>query len=82
MLAKLISVAVALALGLPIHAARAGDSFVPSWIKNDPSAESVTIELAADWNEHLRFAEVPSRTKISDFNGYWGGGMTIVVPTG
>src|SRR5215203_4846895 len=34
---------VALALGLPVHAARAGDPFVPSWIKNDPSAKSVTI---------------------------------------
>jgi Sulfocyanin (SoxE) domain len=83
MLAKLSApISVALALGLPIHAARAGDAFVPSWIKNDPSAKSVTIDLAADWNEHLRYAEVPSRTEISDFNGYWRGGMTIIVPTG
>ena len=81
-LSALISAALALALGLPIHAAHAGDPFVPSWIKNDPSAKSVTIELAADWNEHLRNAEVPSRTEISDFNGYWGGGMTLWVPTG
>jgi hypothetical protein len=62
--------------------AQAGEPFVPSWIKNDRSARSVRIELAADWNEHLRFAEVPSRTEVSDFNGYYGGGMTIVVPTG
>src|SRR5215212_7138375 len=73
---------VALALGLTVHAARAGDPFVPSWIKNDPTAKGVTIDLAADWNEHLRFAEVPSRTEISDFNGYWQEGMTIIVPTG
>ena len=81
-LSALISAALALALGLPIHAAHAGDPFVPSWIKNDPSAKSVTIELAADWNEHLRNAEVPSRTEISDFNGYWGGGLTLSVPSG
>src|SRR5215212_9252470 len=73
---------VAVALSLPVHAARAGDPFIPSWIKNDPNAKSVTIDLAADWNEHLRFAEVPSRTKTSDFNGYYGGGMTLIVPTG
>jgi Sulfocyanin (SoxE) domain len=83
MLAKLSAlISVALSVSLLTHAARAGDPLVPSWIKNNPSAKSVTVELAADWNEHLRFAEVPSRTEISDFNGYWGGGMTIIVPTG
>jgi hypothetical protein len=25
---------------------------------------------------------VPSRTEISDYNGYWGEGLNIVVPTG
>jgi hypothetical protein len=73
---------VALTLGLFLGVARAGEPFVPSWIKNDPAAKTVAIELTADWNEHLRFAEVPSRTEVSDFNGYWGGGMTILVPTG
>src|SRR5215212_12079038 len=83
MLTKLSApISIAVALSLPIHVARAGDPFVASWIKNDPGAKSVAIELAADWNEHLRFAEAPSRTEISDFNGYYGGGMTIVVPTG
>jgi hypothetical protein len=43
---------------------------------------SVRIELAADWKEHLRLDEVPSRTLTSDFSGYCGGGMTLVVPTG
>jgi len=51
-------------------------------MKNDPANKSVVIELSADWNEHRRYAEVPSRTEISDFNGYWGGGMTIIAPTG
>jgi hypothetical protein len=35
-------------LGLPLGDAQAGEPFVPSWIKNDPGTESVTIELAAD----------------------------------
>src|SRR5688500_19827854 len=73
---------VVLAISLSVGFARAGEPFVPSWIKNDPNARSVTIDLVADWNEHLRLAEVPSRTLTSDFNGYWGGGMTLVVPTG
>ena len=73
---------VVLAISLSVGVARAGEPFVPSWIKNDPSAKSATIELVADWNEHLRFAEVPSRTDVSDFNGYYGEGITLVVPTG
>jgi len=73
---------VVLSLGLPLGAAQAGEPYVPSWIKNDPANKSVVIELSADWNEHRRYAEVPSRTEISDFNGYWGGGMTIIAPTG
>src|SRR5215217_8980096 len=73
---------VVLALGVSFGAAQAGEPFVPSWIKNDPANKSVVIELSADWNEHRRNAEVPSRTEISDFNGYWGGGMTLWVPTG
>jgi hypothetical protein len=73
---------VVLAIGLPLGGAQAGEPFVPSWIKNDAANKSVNIELSADWNEHLRLAEVPSRALTSDFNGYWGGGMTIMVPTG
>lgn len=86
MLARLVSlISAVLALGLPLGAAQAGGPFVPSWIKNDPGTKSVTIELVADFNEHLRHAEVPRKTErldISDFNGYWGTGATIVVPTG
>ena len=72
---------VSLGLSLTLGAAQAGGPFAPSWIKNDPVNKSVTIDLVADWNEHLRNAEVPSRTEISDFNGYYGEGMTLVVPT-
>src|SRR3712207_3364114 len=83
MLAKLsVLLSVMGALSVLPPSARAGDPFVPSWIQNDASAKRVTIDLTADWNEHLRLAEVPSRTETSDFNGYWGGGMTVVVPTG
>jgi hypothetical protein len=73
---------VVLAIGLSVGVARAGEPFVPSWIKSDAINKTANIELTADWNEHLRLAEVPSRTLMSDFNGYWGGGMTLVVPTG
>ena len=83
MLAKLSAlISAALALGLPIHAAYAGDPFVPSWIKNDPSAKTVAMEIVADWNQVARYAKDNIRTDIIDFNGYWGGNLTIMVPTG
>ncbi|MCK3779692.1 hypothetical protein MZK49_23635 [Ensifer sesbaniae] len=58
----------------------AGEPFVPSWIKNDPTANTVAIEIIADWNQVERFRRGNIRTDIIDFNGYWGGNLTIVVP--
>jgi hypothetical protein len=72
-------------LGLLLGDAQAGEPFTPSWIKNDPATRSVTIELVANWNEHRRQDEVPlrgARLEIADFNGYYGGGMTVIVPNG
>ncbi|WP_457578692.1 sulfocyanin-like copper-binding protein [Ensifer adhaerens] len=69
-----------LALGSMSGIALAGEPFVPSWIKNNPTAKTVAIEIVADWNQVERFRRGNIRTDIIDFNGYWGGNLTIVVP--
>ena len=54
MLARFARLApVALTLGLLPGVAEASEPFVPSWIKNDPVAKSVAVEIIADEN-HLR----------------------------
>jgi hypothetical protein len=73
---------IALTLGLFSGVAQAGQPFVPSWIKNDPAAKAVAMEIVADWNQVARYAKGNVRTDIIDFNGYWGGNLTISVPTG
>jgi Sulfocyanin (SoxE) domain len=74
MLAKSLALASAiLAFSLPFEAAQAEQRLIPSWMKNDPGSKGVTIELVADWNEH---------TNVSDFNGFWAGSMTLIVPAG
>ena len=74
-------VLLALALGILPGIVLAGEPFVPSWIKNDPTLKTVTIEIVADWNQVERYRRDNVRTDIVDFNGYWGGNLTIVVPT-
>lgn len=59
----------------------AGEPFVPSWIKNDTAARTVAIEIVADWNQVERYRRDNIQTDIIDFNGYWGGNLTIIVPT-
>jgi hypothetical protein len=82
MLARSLAlISVILALVLPLETARAGDPFVPSWIRNDPAAKTVTMEIVADWNQVARYAKGNVRTDIIDFNGYWSGNITLVVPT-
>lgn len=73
---------VALTLGLFPGVAQAGQPFVPSWIRNDPATRTVAMEIVADWNQVARYAKDNIRTDIIDFNGYWGGNLTIIVPTG
>ncbi len=73
---------VASTLGLLPGIALSGEPFVPSWIKNDPAAKTVVMEIVADWNQVARYAKENIRTDIIDFNGYWGGNLTIMVPTG
>lgn len=73
-------VLLALALGSLPGILLAGEPFHPSWIKNDPTAKTVAIEIVADWNQVERFRRGNIRTDIIDFNGYWGGNLTIIVP--
>jgi hypothetical protein len=68
------------ALGLLPGIGLAGEPFVPSWIKNDPAARTVAMEIVADWNQVERYRRDNIRTDIIDFNGYWGGNLTIIVP--
>ena len=68
------------ALGLLAGIAPAGEPFVPSWIKNFPADNTVAIEIVADWNQVERYRRDNIRTDIIDFNGYWGGNLTIIVP--
>jgi hypothetical protein len=67
-------------LGLLPGIALAAEPFVPSWIKNVPAAKTVAIEIVADWNQVERYRRDNIRTDIIDFNGYWGGNLTIIVP--
>lgn len=75
-------VLVALTLGMLLGVAQAGEPFVPSWIRNDPATKTVTMEIVADWNQVARFAKGNVRTDIIDFNGYYSGNITLMVPTG
>ncbi|WP_246684331.1 MULTISPECIES: hypothetical protein [unclassified Mesorhizobium] len=63
-------VLLAVALGLLPGIALAGEPPVPSWIKNDPAAKTVAIEIVADWNQVERYRRDNIRTDIIDFNGY------------
>ncbi|WP_457298312.1 sulfocyanin-like copper-binding protein [Phyllobacterium sp. P5_D12] len=67
-------------LGLLPGISLAAEPFVPSWIKNVPAAKTVAIEIVADWNQVERYRRDNIRTDIIDFNGYWGGNLTIIVP--
>jgi sulfocyanin len=53
--------------------ARADENLVPAWMKADESAKSVQLEIVAGWN--------PNNGALN-FNGYYKGDLTIVVPVG
>jgi hypothetical protein len=57
MLARFARVALAvLSLGLLLRGVQTGEPFVPSWIRNDPAAKTVAMEIVADWNQVARSA--------------------------
>jgi hypothetical protein len=83
LLARLARLAlVALTLGLFPGFGQAGQPFVPSWIRNDSPTKTVAMEIVADFNQVARYAKGNVRTDIIDFNGYWSGNITLIVPTG
>jgi len=51
--------------------ARAGETLTPSWMKVDETGKTVEIQLVAGWN---------ANDGALNFNGYYKGDMTIVVP--
>ena len=40
------------------------------------------MEIVAAWNQVARYAKSNIRTDILEFNGYWGGNLPVIVPTG
>ena len=53
--------------------AQAQDKVTPSWMTADAGAKKVTMDVTAGWN--------PNNGALN-FNGYYKGGMTVVVPVG
>lgn len=70
MLRALICVVVVLAAAGPI---RAEDRLTPSWMTIDARAKKVTMDVVAGFN--------PNNSNWN-FNGYYEGDMTVVVPEG
>ena len=71
MTARLLALVFVFALGLPLTAIRAGEPFVPSWIKNDPASKTVEMEIIADWGLVARYAKgnVPAHAAARDRAG-------------
>ena len=68
--ADVLAAVLALALGA---AASAEEPLVPSWMKIEKSARLVRLNIVAGWN---------ANNGALNFNGYFGGGLTVVVPVG
>ncbi len=68
--------AAALLVSLLLVAAPApaqGDHLMPSWMKADAAAKHVTLDVVAGFN---------ANNGALNFNGYYTGDMTVVVPVG
>jgi sulfocyanin len=74
MLGRALAAAMVAALLLVAPAARADDGrLVPSWMKTDAAAKLVTLDVVAGFN---------ANNGALNFNGYFTGDMTVVVPVG
>jgi len=69
MLASALIVAIT-AFSLPVQAA---EEFVPSWMKSDVEAKTVDMDIISGFN---------GNSGALNFNGYYEGNATIVVPVG
>ena len=52
---------------------RADETLIPSWMKADAASKTVSIEFVAGWN---------ANNGALNYNGYYKGDMTIVIPAG
>ena len=68
-----IARAVWAGLAFWIGAAAAGERVVPSWMAVDGAAKTVEISIESGWN---------ANNSSWNFNGYYEGGMSVVVPVG
>jgi len=57
----------------PTRRGVAAGPIVPSWIESDTAAQKVRIDIIAGWN---------ANNAALNFNGYYEGNMTLVVPVG
>jgi hypothetical protein len=57
----------------PASASAAAGPVVPSWMKIQQAARLVHLDITAGWN---------ANNGALNFNGYFSGGMTVVVPVG
>ena len=64
---------LAAAFGLIATSAAAAEQLVPSWMTFDAGAQTVTMDVVAGFN--------PNNSSWN-FNGYYQGDMTVVVPEG
>lgn len=65
--------AAALGAALAAGTARADQTVTPDWMKVDAAHKTVSLDVQAGWN--------PNNGALN-FNGYYEGDMTIVVPSG
>ncbi|MCZ6495381.1 MAG: sulfocyanin-like copper-binding protein, partial [Alphaproteobacteria bacterium] len=64
---------VAPLMAWPPATAHAGEKIHPSWMEADASRKKVKFMLVSGWN---------ANNGALNYNGYFEGGMTIVVPVG
>jgi sulfocyanin len=66
-------VVLAVVLCVPAASSRAEEQMVPSWMAIDAGARKVQMDVVAGFNPN---------NSTWNFNGYYEGGMTVVVPEG
>jgi sulfocyanin len=73
MIGRLAAPALLAWLTLAPPAAAQSDQQTPSWMKNDASAKHMTLDIVAGFN---------ANNGALNYNGYFTGDMTVVVPVG
>ena len=71
--AGVVALLCGLGAGVPAGDAGAAEAFTPAWLANHPENRTVVIDLAAAWN---------TANEQANWNGYYAGAVTLVVPRG